>query len=53
MQAVTHRSIRLDKELWTEMKLLLEGNAELRQAFLDLQSAKDAIDAEVQRRENE
>ena len=53
VQAVTHRSIRLDKELWTEMKLLLEENAELRQAFLDLQSAKDAIDAEMQRRENE
>ncbi len=53
VQSVTHRSIRLDKELWAEMKLLLEENANLRQAFLDLQSAKDAIDAEKQRREND
>lgn len=53
VQAVTRRSIRLDRELWAEMKLLLQDNAELRQALLDLQSAKDAIDAEKQRREND
>ena len=53
VQSVTHRNIQLDKKLWDEMKLLLEENAELRRSFLDLKSAKDAIDAEKKRRRNE
>ncbi|MDG2376806.1 MAG: hypothetical protein P8M18_10715 [Woeseiaceae bacterium] len=53
VQSVTHRNIQLDKKLWDEMKLLLEENVQLRQAFLDLKSAKDAVDAEKKRRRNE
>ncbi|MDH3440284.1 MAG: hypothetical protein OEM63_06010 [Gammaproteobacteria bacterium] len=53
VQAVTHHNRRMDKKLWAEMAVLVNANPELRKAFEELTKAKNAIDAERQKRRND
>ena len=50
---VSLRNQRMNERLWEEMAALINDSPELREAFIDLSDAKDAIEAEREKRRND
>ena len=50
---VSHRALKMNEMLWEEMATLINESPELREAFMDLSEAKNAIEAEREKRRND